>query len=393
MKDNIMMIIPTLSSGGAERTLSNLANSLKDYYNIKFVVFDAQKNIYKCDVPIIDLNITSKIGRVGKAYNLIKKIIKVKKIKKNEKIKCTISFLQTPNLINVLTKGKDKVIISIRNEASKYNKKTDYYTIKHADLVVAISRMVEYGIIDKFQIEKKKSKTIYNGCDINRIQKQAKMDENIKFKEVFNANNKVIINIGRLTNQKGQWHLIRAFKLVVEKVKNAKLVILGEGELEGYLRELISDLDLENKVLLIGFTSNPYKYMIKSDVFVFSSLYEGLGNSILEAMACQLPIISTDCKSGPREILAPNTDLKSTCDDVEKCEYGILVPVCDGTYYRANDKITEEEKKLADAIIKMINDEDELKKYKEKSAKRILDFEQEKNTQEWINTIERLITR
>ena len=71
---------------------------------------------------------------------------------------------------------------------------------------------------------------------------------------------------------------------------------------------MICDLNLENNIKLVGFVNNPYDYMKKSDIFVFPSLYEGLGNSILEALACGLPIISSDCECGPREILSPKTD-------------------------------------------------------------------------------------
>ena len=121
--------------------------------------------------------------------------------------------------------------------------------------------------------------------------------------------------------------LIRAFSKVAEKNENINLAILGQGELKEDLEKLVAEYNLQDRVFLLGFQSNPFKYVSKSSVFVLSSLFEGLGNVVLEALACNVPIISTDCKSGPREILAPGTSLDKKIESAETNEYGILIPV------------------------------------------------------------------
>lgn len=87
---------------------------------------------------------------------------------------------------------------------------------------------------------------------------------------------------GRLVDQKGQWHLIRAFSRVINKLPDAKLLILGQGGNKDYLERLIKDYKLEDSIKLLGYKSNPYIYMVRSDIFAFSSVYEGLGNILVE---------------------------------------------------------------------------------------------------------------
>jgi glycosyltransferase involved in cell wall biosynthesis len=126
----------------------------------------------------------------------------------------------------------------------------------------------------------------------------------------------VILGVGRLTAQKDFPTLIRAFALVRQQ-RPARLMILGEGPLRPELTALIESLGLGDEVDLVGFQDNPYAYLARSAVFAFSSAWEGFGNVIVEALAVGTPVVSTDCRSGPAEILGHNG------------EYGRLVPVGD----------------------------------------------------------------
>jgi len=124
-----------------------------------------------------------------------------------------------------------------------------------------------------------------------------------------------ILSVGRLTAAKDFATLIRAFSIVVKHVPS-RLVILGEGELRLELETLVRDLGLQDVILLPGFVNNCYPYMKECDLFVVSSAWEGLSMVLIEAMACGAPVVSTDCDSGPREIL-------------EGGSWGRLVPVGD----------------------------------------------------------------
>lgn len=112
----------------------------------------------------------------------------------------------------------------------------------------------------------------------------------------------VILGIGRLARQKDFHTLIRAFHTVVQR-RPARLVILGEGKERSALEELVRSLGLEERVDMPGFVSNPFSYLSRASLFVLSSAWEGSPNVLIEALAVGTPVVSTDCPSGPREIL------------------------------------------------------------------------------------------
>lgn len=133
---------------------------------------------------------------------------------------------------------------------------------------------------------------------------------------------------------------------------------MGEGEDRGRLEYLIKELKLENDVSLLGFVENPYAYMQRSDVFVLSSRWEGFGNVLVEAMACGCPVVSTNCPSGPAEILGNG-------------EYGILVPVGDV-------------EKMAKSIIKILTNKELREELSNKALKRAKEFHVEKAVEKYL---------
>jgi glycosyltransferase involved in cell wall biosynthesis len=125
----------------------------------------------------------------------------------------------------------------------------------------------------------------------------------------------VILGVGRLTAQKDFVNLLRAFA-IVKQSRPSRLVILGDGPERAALGDLIDRLDLVSDVDMPGFDANPYSYMSRAAVFVLSSAWEGLPTVLIEAMACGTPVVATDCRSGPAEILVGG-------------RFGELVPVGD----------------------------------------------------------------
>jgi len=119
----------------------------------------------------------------------------------------------------------------------------------------------------------------------------------------FNNNCRIILAVGRLVYQKDYPTLFKAFQIVIKQIPNAKLFILGEGEEMNDLKLLAEQLNLSDKIYFAGFVKNPYKYMHKCDVYVLSSKNEGMPGSLILAMACGAPCISTDCRSGPSELI------------------------------------------------------------------------------------------
>ena len=392
----ILVITRQLTSGGAERIAANVATELNNGETKTWLlVFDGTGATYPCGTDIIDLKSPIQSRILDKAIWYIKIWNNVRKIKKNLNITHTISFLNEPDLINILTAGKGKTIVSVRNRRSMLNKNVitkikDIFVFNRADLIVSLSNGVKDDLIDYYKINGEKIRVIYNACDIEEITNKAYDYDNTDFSFYYNKE-KTVISAGRLTKQKGQWHLIRAFRKVVNRIPEARLMILGQGIEEEYLKALISDLSLENNVIMLGYQSNPYCYLKKADIFAFPSLYEGFGNILLEAMACGLPIISSDCIAGPRELLEPGTSYDDcTKDRMVKAKYGILLPVCDGKKYMAKDKLTKEENILADTIIMLLSEKEKRIYYSEKSKERILDFTKQNIYKKWFDVLDTL---
>jgi glycosyltransferase involved in cell wall biosynthesis len=187
------------------------------------------------------------------------------------------------------------------------------YLYPWADGIVAVSDGVAKDLAATALLPMDRIETIYNPVINDRMLANAK--EPVEH-DWFNASEiPVILGVGKLEQQKDFPNLIRAFAKV-RQTRPARLVILGWGPDKSELEILIQTLGLDADVALLGYVENPYAYMTKSSVFVLSSAWEGLPTVLIEAMALGIPVVSTDCESGPAEILAGG-------------KYGYLIPVGD----------------------------------------------------------------
>ena len=391
---NIAILITKLTGGGAERAAANLSIELSAFYNVKIIVFDGENQTYSHGGELIDLKLPPRESRIGKLVNIVKRVVALKKIKKKYNIEHSISFLDGPNLINVLSKRNEKTIVSVRNFMSLSKKKNYFLTkiltkfiLKRADKIVAVAKAIEIDLIKNYSANEHKTLTINNYCDEKRLMDLANQKDTSNIINM-DEDNKYIVTAGRLTQQKGHWHLIRAYKRVVEKVPNSKLIILGEGVYKNKLIKLSRDLGLENNIIMPGYINNPHKIISKSHVFAFPSLYEGFSNALLEAMACKIAIVTSDCDSGSREIIAPDTPFDKKTKEIEFARFGIITPVCDYNQFNAEVPLTREEKILSNALIEMLTNESLRTYYAKNSRNRLKDFSPQIITERWRTIID-----
>lgn len=390
-RKNVAILIRALDHGGAERCASNMSFDLSKYYNVHLIVFDGRERMYPYAGTLHDLNLLPRDGLFHKAVNIWKRSRAVRKIKKECHIDCCISLLDGANIVNAFSKGNEVNIVSIRNYVSARKLgivdklQLQYYCAK-ADKVVALSKTVGLDLIDNYNVKANKATVIYNSVDSERLLRLS--GESLVAPFAF----PYITTMGRLTRQKGHSYLLRAFTKVVEAHPELKLVILGQGEDEALLKQLTKRLGIEQNVVFPGYIKNPHNIIANSRFFVMSSVFEGLGNVILEAMACGKLVVSTDCLAGPREILAPNSDLRKTnigLHEPEYAEYGILVPAFpneESDFSRAN--LSREENVFADTMNRLLDHPDIIHQYETKSLERVGDFAAEKITDDWLRVIE-----
>ena len=353
----VVFLIGGLNFGGMERVVFIAHELLKSIYDVSIVTLYKTNADYNLNFEVYDLNLPPNKGKFFKAINMLKRINAVKQMKKDLKPDIVISFGMYTNYLNVLTKESEKIIISIRSydwlTKPFLTKKIDKWIIGKADSINSVSEIIALGAEKIWKIDKELNSVIYNPYNVQYIKELARQEVN---QELFLKDYFTIVSAGRLADQKGYNHLIKAMSLVIKKYPKVQLIILGNGERRQDIEKLVDSLEISKNVSLIGGKKNPYKYMQKADLYVLSSLAEGFPNALVEAMCVNTPILATDCKSGPREILSLQ-DFTKVATDVEVCEYGILVPPVSGSKNYDKDHIEKCDELLAKGIIFMIENE------------------------------------
>ena len=215
---------------------------------------------------------------------------------------------------------------------------------KWTDVLITVSNLNKKKIIDLNIAHENKIKNIYSGIDLSLFTNK----RNDEFRKELNLENDHLLlgSVGRLSNQKDPITMIEAFGIISKPFPNAHLALVGDGELKGKILEKIDQLKLNDRIHLTGNKNNPWSVYHSMDLFIMSSIYEGLGRSITEALSCGVPVVCTDVEGVP-EIVRDNIT-------------GILVRPKDSN-------------KLADAIIRTLNDMETAKKMAEEGRRFVND--------------------
>jgi len=312
-KKKIIIFHPYSSLGGADNNLYRLINNLSPKnFSITFISLQKsvlEKKLFK-KINFINLNSTRTLFAIFELRKILK--IYIKNYNKYEKI----IFISNQNFANVVSYFSTLNLIKIKKIFIERNHpdELDYFdgifkflkkqvikclmkiSYKSADKVIAICKELSN---DLSTLINKPVETIYSpSCDkiIYKLQNQK-----IKFK--FLKKNTYLINVSRFSKRKNQLDILMATNQLFSKYKNLRLILIGYGEYKKKIINFIKANNLKKNVTLIDNCSNPYPYIKNSNLFIFASSYEGFPNVLNEALMLNTPIISSDCKAGPREIL------------------------------------------------------------------------------------------
>lgn len=183
-----------------------------------------------------------------------------------------------------------------------------------SDRIISVSEGVADSLIKQTPVDRDDVSVLHNPVDVERIRERASQPTDHKWVE--DSDRDVVLFVGRHAGQKNLEGWVHAFERVVDKNPNARAIIAGKGQCRNDVVATVERCGLSDVVSLPGYVDNPYRYMAKADTFLLSSRYEGLPTVLIECLSVGCPVVSTDCPSGPREILSDG-------------EYGTLVPVGD----------------------------------------------------------------
>lgn len=404
----ILILVESLKvGGGSERFAATLGTQLHSHgYEVSYLTlmdetpkYDFKGDYYTLNIDDIYANYLKTGFYFKRGFNLFRYSPEIKRICEDLKVDTIISVSEIANFYAILSRWlfrNDVPIISTQhmNPEIFMDSPLKYRLIKffyhRTDEVVCVSREIERILNQDYDV--KNTKTIYNMMDIEENIKLSLEALPQEFQALFTKDCFNFINIGRLNQQKGQWFLIRSLRQVVDKYDNARLFILGEGDLRGKLEDLIHDLDLGGNVFLLGEQENVFPFLKNSDCFIFSSLWEGLPLTLIEALSMDLPIISTDCKTGPREVLCPELDLDKNIDYPYLGKHAILTKTFPNKLLIKNLEeipLNKTESQMSDMMIKMIEDSNLRKNYSN-GRKRSETFSNKKIIKKWDDLINNL---
>lgn len=382
----VAILISGLYGGGMEHVAAQLSIMLSDAGYDTYIMlggYDKRKAYkHKGKISVVPLKYGDRQQSTGKEFILmLYNAYLVNRCKKTNKIDITISFAPEMNMLNMLSGTGDRKILTIHSCLSVrqdfkglcYKHKT-YKIYNFAYKVIAVSKWCKEDLICNYGVNKDKVKVIYNPV------------ENNNRKYIPSKENMVLI-VGRMQDVKQQWHIIRAFKMVLEKVPDAKLVVAGQGENKKYFRRLCTDMKIDNSVFFKGFVNDIDTLYRQAKCVVFSSASEAFPCSVIEAMSHGVPVVAADCPGGIREIIVGNADCASKIKRATMVEGGILTPELDGKKYGAEVPLTVAECEMARGIVYLLENEFICSELAQKCLKISQSFVERKIKREWLKLL------
>lgn len=351
----VAFLLPDLECGGAQRVILNYARHVaSEGINVELVVADARGPLYKFVAPsvkLVDLNI--RLGRFGKLGFAISLLFKLRNYLITQQPTNLITTLTGTNIIGVFAKKIFKfqsihltVRIAIFNKNKTLQNRLIYrYVYSHADLVWSLTDTVSFEARSVGKIPTSKLVTIANPIDSSFLSNLGKIS--VDLPDSF-LNVPLIISVGRLIPQKNLGLLLNSFKLVLNN-RQCRLLIVGDGTEREKLEKLAIELGISEFTLFVGHQENPWKWMKSASVYVSSSLWEGLPNSLLEALELKVPTVVTRYDESVESLAKKYDFLTSSTNSHEELARQIMRQIDDplipnftsNTYESATEKLIQ----------------------------------------------------
>ncbi len=382
---------------GTEMVMTKIANELSKNHRTYFLTLYDLKPYIKFNGKYESLNskfeILNPILYPLKMLQYFYRAYKIKIYCKKNNITHIISSLEELNIPAIFSKiifnNKINIFVSVHVNPqvylkSKIKKMLILKTYRIADKVISISKYQEEILKKDFNL--KNTEMIHNLIDLSEIKEKLREEISKEEREKYFHKKFTFITIARLVESKNLFVLFRCFRKIVEREKDTNLIVLGEGELKKDLEEFIEKLGLKDNIFLLGQKDNIYSYLKECDCFVFPTLSEAFGMVLLESLASNIPIISTDCISGPREILCPELEISARIKYPYYGKYGILTqPFLENEDTRKTlneESLTKKEIELSNIMLNIINIKKLQKKYS-KGLERAREFDIKNIIKNW----------
>lgn len=326
---NILYVITGLGIGGAEMVTVNIANEMCKRGHRVSIFYLAGTNMVS---HLIDDDVTVIGGGMKKTpFIMIKRLFEANRYIKNFRPQVIHSHMYHANIFSRLLHLFNRSFLLITTEHNKniegkirmlFYRLTDIL----ADINTNVSKEATDYFVEQKAFSKDKSFTVYNGIHLNKFKKDILAGNAIREQYGILKNDFLFLNVGRLTEAKNQECLIHAFSKLSTKYDTVKLMIVGDGHLKKQLKKLISDLNLTERILLVGTQTNISDFYSAADCFVLSSSWEGLPMAIIEAKSASLPVVTT---TAGQEIVDEEYVVPVNDSDLlmEKMEMLLLMPV------------------------------------------------------------------
>ncbi|MCC2547907.1 glycosyltransferase [Hymenobacter sp. BT175] len=402
-RKNILLLIPQLTYGGAERVFHDHGQELARRHHVVECVFDSRTEVaFPTSNTLVALDVPAGAGIVGKLTTFVQRVQRVKALKREHRIDVCISHLEGADYLNLLSKGSEQVLLCIHNSKRHDPNITGALgwvrrrllmplLYRGADFIVPVSRDLRQELIDLFGLSSRKVVTINNFFDVEGIRQRSQEPLDPAEQALFDQH-PVLITAGRLAREKNQTALLEVLHRLRRTGDQAtRLVLLGDGPLRADLLQRCQELGLRSwqawdstpltpdfDVYFLGFQSNPFRYIARAAVSLLSSSTEGFPMALCEAMACGVPVASTDCPTGPREILAPQTPADQYAATPEMAEFGVLLPLLG-----AGPALEQSAPVWADTLAALLADPAKRSYYAAQAHARVQDFAPQKIMQQW----------